>query len=228
MGWGYAIGAATEATNAYFTSRSQKRETKRNRAFQERMYKNRYTYAVDDLKRAGLNPILAAGSLGGGGSPAGSQANYQKADISGAISSAASGKRADTERQMLNDQMANIRSQTQLNDQQVKKVEQDVLTNKALQAQYETSARKNLSDIRYKELGLEFINAIGGKGIANSAGSVLRNTGNQVKNFKPTHKTQTDYKNTTTKKPSKNAKPLTDKKGNVMKDLLGRPIYLKK
>lgn len=224
MGWGYAVGAAIEATNAYFTKDSQKREAARNRKFQERMYKNRYTYAVDDLKRAGLNPILAAGSLGGGGSPAGSQAQYQKADISGAISSAASGKRADTERQMLNDQMANIRSQTALNDKQVEKVEQDVLTNKALQHQYETSAQKNRADIRYKELGLEFINAIGGKGIASSAGSIVRDLPNKT----PTQKLPNNFKNTTTKQPSKNASPLKDKNGKVMKDLLGRPIYLKK
>lgn len=33
-------------------------------AFQERMYKNRYTYAVEDLRRAKLNPLLAINSAG--------------------------------------------------------------------------------------------------------------------------------------------------------------------
>ncbi|AYQ58817.1 DNA pilot protein [Termite gut associated microvirus 1] len=38
-------------------------------AFQERMFRNRHTYEVEDLKRAGLNPILSAHS--GGSTPSG-------------------------------------------------------------------------------------------------------------------------------------------------------------
>lgn len=227
MGWGYAVGAAVDAAATAYQNRSAKAEAHRNRKFQERMYKNRYTYAVDDLKRAGLNPILAAGSLGGGGSPAGSMANIQKADVSGAISSAASAKRANTERQMLDDQMKYVRSQTALNNKQMKKIEQEVLTSKSLEDNYKSSAEKNRADTRYKALGLEFIKSLGGKEMANSAGSIVRDMPNKVKEALPP-KQQTRVKNTTTKKPTKNARPLKDKNGKVMKDAFGRPIYLKK
>lgn len=37
-------------------------EAKRNREFQERMFRNRHTYEVEDLRNAGLNPILSAGA----------------------------------------------------------------------------------------------------------------------------------------------------------------------
>lgn len=47
------------------------REAQKNRDFQERMSRNAYQYVVEDLKKAGLNPILAY-SNGGAATPQGS------------------------------------------------------------------------------------------------------------------------------------------------------------
>lgn len=50
------------------------REARRNREFQERMFRNRYQIQTEDMKKAGINPILAA--VGGpGGVPSGSAAS---------------------------------------------------------------------------------------------------------------------------------------------------------
>ena len=40
-----------------------------NRKFQERMTRNRYTYQMEDMKNAGLNPILASGQAPPGAPP---------------------------------------------------------------------------------------------------------------------------------------------------------------
>lgn len=60
-----------EQTNAFNAEQAQI-----NRDWQERMYKNRHTYEVEDLYRAGLNPVLSA-KYGGGSVPTGAQATYQ-------------------------------------------------------------------------------------------------------------------------------------------------------
>lgn len=57
-----------ESTNAFNVEEAQK-----NRDFQERLFRNRHTYEVEDLLRAGLNPILSA-KYGGGSVPTGAQA----------------------------------------------------------------------------------------------------------------------------------------------------------
>lgn len=40
-------------------------EAARNRRFQRRMYKHRYQYTVEDMRKAGLNPALAYQQGGG-------------------------------------------------------------------------------------------------------------------------------------------------------------------
>lgn len=55
MGWEYAAGAAMDLTNTalgFYTSSKAYRRAKE-------MYQHRYQWAVDDMRKAGLNPILA-------------------------------------------------------------------------------------------------------------------------------------------------------------------------
>lgn len=72
-----------------------RKEGKRNREFQERMFRNRHQYTQEDLRAAGLNPALAlAGSgLQVGGIPSGSMAS-QANPAAGAGAAAAAGASA--------------------------------------------------------------------------------------------------------------------------------------
>lgn len=86
---GLALGAAATAYSAYTASQASKRATQgqadanaanfaesaRNRAFQERMSRNKHQYQVEDLRAAGLNPILSA--TAGAPVPSGSTASAQ-------------------------------------------------------------------------------------------------------------------------------------------------------
>lgn len=55
---GAAIGLAGDLIGAGISSAQAGAQ----RRFQERMYKHRYQYQMEDMQKAGLNPILAAGS----------------------------------------------------------------------------------------------------------------------------------------------------------------------
>ena len=79
MSWAAALQAAATIGSGLLSRGGQSEANSANlaiareqMAFQERMFKNRHTYEVEDLRRAGLNPILSAG--GQPPSPAGASA----------------------------------------------------------------------------------------------------------------------------------------------------------
>ena len=105
-----AVGATLDAGSTAATSAFNAAMSKKNRQFQAYMYQNRYKMSMEDMRRAGLNPVLAAGSgLGGGSSPAGSTAQAATPSQMGsrAISSAQQVK-------MVNVQKQNVQADTGL------------------------------------------------------------------------------------------------------------------
>jgi hypothetical protein len=68
------FSAILDFAGGMLKNQSAKSEAKRNRSFQADMSNTSYQRGMADMKKAGLNPILA-GKLGGASTPSGGQAN---------------------------------------------------------------------------------------------------------------------------------------------------------
>ena len=103
-GWAAAIGAAMDLTNTglglYQSSKAYRRA--------KEMYQHRYQWAVDDLRKAGLNPIIAA--TGGGVSTSGLSAG-QVASTGNFGSNAVSAFRQSKANQLMDAQISAAKEQ---------------------------------------------------------------------------------------------------------------------
>lgn len=129
MSFGDILGSAVSAIGSFAGLKSANRANRqlagRQMDFQKDMSNSAYQRSMADMKKAGLNPILAY-QQGGASSPAGATANMQDA-ITPAINSANTVSRTRAEIDNLRAQNAQINSQTILNEALQKSATADAL-----------------------------------------------------------------------------------------------------
>lgn len=121
-----AVGGALGAVAGPFVQwGSQAHSSHQNWNRQKALMKNAITWRVQDLRQAGLNPLLAvSGGLSGGGSPPGGLPGTGQFDIPGAMQKYAEGRRAGAQEDLtraqedlVGGQLEVARSQAELNRQ---------------------------------------------------------------------------------------------------------------
>ena len=90
-----AIGAGASLAGGIMANNASARAAKEMMQFQEKMFRSRYQMTMADMRKAGLNPILA-GSMGVGSSPSGASYEAQNvgAGVGDALQSGASSARS--------------------------------------------------------------------------------------------------------------------------------------
>lgn len=150
--WGALIGAAADYV---FNSRSAERQMN----FQEDMANTTYSRAVADMRRAGLNPILAAG--GGMQAPSPQGAQPQSPQFANAI---ARSQELATAKQVADEQVKTMQSQQAANEAAAAKARADTLRTIELvpfekqlmnEQAHETATRASMSEMQQVLVGLE-------------------------------------------------------------------------
>jgi hypothetical protein len=123
---------------------SREQQASRQMQFQERMSSTAYQRAMQDMREAGLNPILAA-KVGPASSPAGAMANIQ--DIgTPAAQAATSAYQAQTQRQQQEESAQLSRAQANVADKTAEKIVAET-SNLRVQGEVLSLTVKNLAEV---------------------------------------------------------------------------------
>lgn len=152
MAWGAAIAGAASLAGSLLSSNSAAGAS----ASSEYAAKHRYRWAVDDMRRAGLNPVLAATSGGIAGATA---PNYQQGNFSGvsqAGQSAAAVYNASTQRKQTDSNITLQDTQSAKNVAEVPVLNQQALNyqtqNSNLVAQNELLKQQTITEAQRRVL----------------------------------------------------------------------------
>lgn len=107
-GWAAAGSAIAGIGSGIASAMASARQARKQRDWQKKMYQHRYQYTMDDMRRAGLNPILAYRQGVGGGVPSGAMGRVPDLAASGAAGAAAGtkGSLATKQRKLVEQQTA--------------------------------------------------------------------------------------------------------------------------
>lgn len=176
---GAGIGAAGSAKAA----KAQKAEAQRNREFQQSMYMHRYQWQMEDMRRAGLNPILSYKMGAPGGASPSSVAPINvgapiQEGIGRAVSSALAARRQGQELKVMKQQEEKLQEEKFATATlgakyraEYERLKQDYRLRKADEA--EAKAREELYKKHPELRKLEIINRSLGGGAAGVLGGIL-------------------------------------------------------
>lgn len=141
-----ATGVALDFANTAYANRMQTRAAHEAQDFSAQQYATRYQTQVADLKKAGLNPMLAY-MQSPGSAPSGVMAQQQKPQSADAVLASAQAikikeeaENIRTERKNIEELNNKIKHETYQIRAQVDEIDQRIATGKAQQKDYEQSA----------------------------------------------------------------------------------------